>query len=93
MVVLLKGSPIYHRGILELCQNDHMVLGLLPDQGPSPPIALGRVMVVPNFFHLRMMEANAFLGTFNAAEMFWYPYPDLCLDKILSRSSTDNSMA
>jgi hypothetical protein len=30
--------------------------------------ALGRVMVVPNFFHLRMMEATVFLGTFNAAE-------------------------
>jgi hypothetical protein len=23
--------------------------------------------------------------------MFWYPFPDLCLDTILSRSSTDNS--
>ena len=30
---------------------------------------LGRVLVVPNFFHLRM--AIVFLGTFNAAEMFW----------------------
>uniref|UniRef100_A0A8C7QDR0 DNA-directed RNA polymerase n=1 Tax=Oncorhynchus mykiss TaxID=8022 RepID=A0A8C7QDR0_ONCMY len=29
--------------------------------------ALGRVLVVPNFFHLRMMEATVFLGTFNAA--------------------------
>ena len=33
--------------------------------------ALGRVVVVPNFFHLRMMEATVFLGTFNAAELFW----------------------
>jgi hypothetical protein len=24
-----------------------------------------------------MMEATVFLGTFNAAEMFWYPSPDL----------------
>jgi hypothetical protein len=32
--------------------------------------ALGSVLVVPNFFHLRMMEATVFLGTFNAAEMF-----------------------
>ena len=40
----------------------------------------GKVLVVPNFFHLRMMEA-----------IFWYPSPDLCLDTILSRSSTDNS--
>jgi hypothetical protein len=33
-----------------------------------------------------MMEANVFL---NAADVFWYPSPDLCLDTILSRSSTD----
>jgi hypothetical protein len=29
--------------------------------------------VVPNVFHLRMMEATVFLGPFNVAEMFWYP--------------------
>jgi hypothetical protein len=52
---------------------------------------LGRVLVVPNFFHLRMMEVTVFLGTFNIAEMFWYPSPDLCFDIILSRCSTDNS--
>jgi hypothetical protein len=28
-----------HRGTLELCQSDHRVLGHLPDQGPSAPIA------------------------------------------------------
>ena len=28
-----------HRGTLELCQSDHWILGHLPDQGPSPPIA------------------------------------------------------
>ena len=38
-----------------------------------------------------MMEATVFLGTFNAAEIFWYPSQDLCRDTILSRSSTDNS--
>ena len=37
--------------------------------------ALGRVLVVPNFLHLRMMEATVFLGTFNAAEMFWFLQP------------------
>jgi hypothetical protein len=65
---------------------------------PSPPIAqFGRAassqrfLVVPNFFHLRMMEATVFLGTFNAAEMFWYPSPDLWLDTTLFQSSTDNS--
>ncbi|KAK3571127.1 hypothetical protein QTP86_001921 [Hemibagrus guttatus] len=54
--------------------------------------ALGRVLVVPNFFHLRMMEANVLIGTFNDAEIFLYPSPDLCLDKILSLRSTDNSL-
>ena len=35
----------------------------------SPPWT--RVLVVPNFFDLRMMLATVFLGTFNAAELFW----------------------
>jgi hypothetical protein len=30
------------------------------------------------------MEATVFLGTFNAADIFWYPSPDLWLDTILS---------
>ena len=30
--------------------------------------ALGRVLVVPNLSHLRIMEAIVLLGTFNAAE-------------------------
>jgi hypothetical protein len=38
MVGLLEGSPISTEE-LELCQTDHQVLGHLPDQGPSPPIA------------------------------------------------------
>ena len=37
--------------------------------------ALGRVLVVPNFFQLRMMETPVFLGIVNAAEMFWLPFP------------------
>ena len=93
MVVLLEGSPILHRGPLELCQSDHWVLGHLPDQGPSPLIAqfglaassrkgLGGSKVLP----LNNDEATVFLGIFNAAEMFWYPSPDLCLDTILSRA-------
>ena len=53
--------------------------------------ALGRVLVVPNFFHLRMMEVTVFWGTLNAAEMFWYPSPDLWLDTILFRSYMDSS--
>jgi hypothetical protein len=65
-----------HKGTLVLCQSDHRVLGHLPDQGHSPLIAQFGRTVVPKFFHLIMMEANAFLGTFNAEEMFWYPSPD-----------------
>ena len=51
--------------------------------------ALGRVLVVLNFFHLRMMEATVLIGTFKAAERFLYPFPDLFLKTILSRRSTD----
>ena len=36
MVVLLEGSSISTK---ELGQSDHRVLGHLPDQGPSLPIA------------------------------------------------------
>ncbi len=54
--------------------------------------ALGRVLVVPNFFHLQRMEATVLIGTFNAADIFLYPSPDLCLDTILSRRSTDNCL-
>ena len=77
MVVLLEDSPISTE---ELCQSDHRVLGHLPDQGPSPRLlslagrpALGRVLLVQNVFHLRMMEATVFLGAFNTAEMLGYP--------------------
>ena len=37
----------------------------------------------------RIYEATVFLETFNAADIFWYPFPDLCLNTVLSRSSTD----
>ena len=35
--------------------------------------ALGRVLVVPNFFHLRMMKATVFFGTFNAVDFVFFP--------------------
>ena len=76
MGVLLQGSPISTE---ELWSSFSLT---------GRP-ARGRVLVVPNFFHLRMMEATVFLGTFNAAEMFWYSSPDLCIDTILSLSSFD----
>ena len=96
MVVLQEGCPIFTEEFWSSVSH-HWVLGHLPDQGLLPRLlslagrpALGRVLVVPNFFHLRMMEANVFLGTFNAADICWYPSPDVCLDTILSRSSMDN---
>ena len=74
--------PHFHRGTLELCQSDHWVLGHLPDQGPSPPISQfgqggssRKSLVVPNFFHLRTMEATVFWGTFDAADIFLVPFP------------------
>ena len=48
--------------------------------------ALGRVPVVPNFFHLRIMEATVLFGTFSSAEIVLLPSPDLCLDTIQSLS-------
>ena len=76
------------RGTLELCQNDHWVLGHLLDQDPSPLIAqFGQA----SCFRKSLVVPNLLLGTFNAVEMFWCPSPDLCLHTILSRSSRDNS--
>ena len=63
-----------YRGILELCHS--LTKALLPQLlSLAGRTALGKVLVVPNFFHLRMMEATVFLGTFNAADIFWYPSP------------------
>ena len=98
MVVLLEGSPIFTE---ELWSSVRVTLGFLVTSLTKALLprllslaqqpALGRVLVVPNFYHLRMMEATVFLGTFNAADIFCYPSPDLCLDTILSLNSTDNS--
>jgi hypothetical protein len=98
MVVLLEGSPISTEELWSSVRVTIRFLVTSLTKALHPQLlnlarlpVLERVLVVPNFFHLRMMEATVFLGTFNAAEMFWYPSPDLCLDTILSRSSTDNS--
>ena len=97
-VVLLKGSPISTEELwssvrVTIVTNvTSMTNALLPrllSLAGRP--ALGRVLVVPNFFHFRMMEAIVFLETFNAVDIFWYHSLDLCLDTILSWLSTDNS--
>ena len=98
MVVLLEGSPISTEELWSSVRVTIRFLvasltkALLPrllSLGGQP--AQGRVMVVPNFFQLRMMEAIVFVGTFNAAEMFWYPSPDLCLNTILCRTIPSTS--
>jgi hypothetical protein len=75
-----------HKGTLELCQWQS---GSWSPPWPRPfsPDCSGWP---GNFFHLWMMEDTVILGSFNAADIFWYPSPDLCLDLILSGSSTDN---
>ena len=98
MVVLLEGSPI---STDELWSYVRVNIGFLVTSLTKALLprllslaewpALGRVLVVPIFFHLRMMEATVFLETFNAADIFWYHSPDLCPDTILSRRSMDNS--
>ena len=77
------------RGTLELCQSYHWVLGHLPDQGLSPPIA--QFGLVASSRKSLGGSKLVFFVTFNAAELFWYPSPDLCLNTILSRSSKRGS--
>ena len=74
MAGLLEGSPI--------STEDQRVLGHLPDQGPSPPIAqfgweatsmesLGGSKRIP----FKNDGGTVFLGSFNATEMFLVPFP------------------
>ena len=97
MVVLLEDSPISTEELWSSvrvtisCLVTSLTKALLPDYSVWPGGQLSEESVIPNFFILGMMETTVFLGTFNAAEMFWYPSPDLCLDTILSQSSRDNS--
>ena len=98
MVVLLEGSPISTE---ELWSSVRVTIGFLVTSLTKALLprflslarrsALERVLMVPNFFNLRMMEATVVLGIFNAADIFWYPSPDVCLYTILSQSSTANS--
>jgi hypothetical protein len=94
MVVLLEDSTISTEELWSSV-TDHRVLGHLPDQGPSPPIAQfgqsSKSFGGSKLLQFLKMEATVYLGTFNAAEKFWYLSPDLCLNTILSQSSMDNS--
>ncbi|KAK3513152.1 hypothetical protein QTP70_007486 [Hemibagrus guttatus] len=97
MVVLLEGSPLSREKCWSSFTIGFLVTSLTKallarSLGLARRLALGRVLVIPNFFHLWMMEATVLTGTFNAAESFLYPSPDLCLHTILSRRSTHNSL-
>ncbi len=47
---------------------------------------------MPNFFHLRFVEAAVLLGTFSAAEMFLQPSLDLCINTILYPSTAGSTL-
>ena len=91
MVALLEGSPISTE---ELWSSVIVTIGFLVTSLSNALLPLllslagrpflGRVLGVPNFFHLRMMEATVYLETFKAAGIFWYTSADLCLNTILS---------
>lgn len=57
---------------------------------PKPRVniqpALGKVLVVLNFFHLLMMDAIVLSGTFKAADIFLYPFLHLSLNTIPSQT-------
>ena len=88
-MVLLESSPLSTE---ERWSSDKVTTGfLVTSQGGDGRPALGRVLMVPHFIHLRMVEATVLIRTFKAAETFLYPSPDLYLKTILSRRSTDDS--
>ena len=82
MLVLQEGSPISTE---ELWSSVRVTIRLLVtslNKALLPRLlslaggpALGRVLVAPNFLHLRMMDATVFLRTLNAADIFLVPFP------------------
>ena len=81
MVVLLEGFPISTEELWTCARVTIRFLvtsltkALLPRLlSLNGQAALGRVLVVPNFIHLRMMEATVFLGTLNGADIFLVPF-------------------
>ena len=94
MVVLLEGSPLS----TEQCWSSVRVTisflvtsltkALLPwSRRVDGRPALRRVLVVPNFFYLQMMEATVHNGIFSATAIFLKPSPNRH-----NRRSTDNSL-
>ena len=95
MVVLLEGYPISTEELWSSVRATigflvtSLTMALLPrllNLARRP--ALGRVLVVPIFFHLRMMKPLCSVGPSMLQTFFG---PDLCLKTFLTLSSTDNS--
>jgi hypothetical protein len=96
MVVLLNGSPISTE---ELWNSVRVTIGFMVT---SPIKALlsrllslaGRPalgsLAGSKLLPFKIYGDHCVLGTFNAADMFWYPSRDLCLDTIMSWISTEN---
>ena len=95
MVVLLEGSP-FTTDELYRVTIEFVVTSLTKALHPrllslTGRPALARILVLQNYFYVRMMEATVFLWPLNAVDIFGYHSTDLCLDTILSLSSNDNS--
>ena len=82
---VLQRSPHLHRGTLELCQSDHRVLGHLPGQGPSPPIAqFGRVassrksLGGSKLLPFKNDGGRCVLGDLQCLQTFFAALPQIC---------------
>jgi hypothetical protein len=85
MVVLMEVSLISTEELWS-SDSDHWFLVHLPKAllprlfSLAKQPAFGRSKLLP----VKNNGGHCVLGTFNVAEMFWYPSSDLCLDTILS---------
>ena len=98
MVVLLEGPPISTEELWSSVSVTLVFLVTSLTMALLPPIvqfglaassrkSLGGSKLLP----FKNDGAHSVLGTFNAADIFWYPSKDLYLDTILSQSSAVNS--
>ena len=80
-------SPIKPR-LVKCCRDwfsklSHWVVGQLPDQGPSCPVAqFGRM--ANSSLNFPMMETTVLLETFNTLEIVLYPSPDMSHNNFIS---------
>lgn len=74
-VSLHRNSARMTIGLLFASLIEALILWLL---GLVPWPTLGRVPLLPNFFHIRIKEATALIGTFSAADLFFPKLPSIC---------------